>query len=111
MQEPLTVGRNVPLAPQVAVGRPVNPTAHCAVHVALTPMPLQELDHEIALLGSAGRLVFEQTAQAVAGTNTQRGVGQCRQNWKPSTSAGPRHHSCIVHALTATPLTVPVSAC
>jgi len=112
VQEPLTVGRNVPLTPQVAVGCPANPRAHCAVQVALTPMPLQELDHEAALLGSGGRLVFEQTAQADAGTIHSGWVGQCRQHWQASTCVEAGLDNILQCARThRTPLAVSVRAC
>lgn len=63
MQEPLTVGKKVPFAPQVAVGLPENPAAQFAVHTAPALMPLQLGLHPVLLAGTGGKLLFEHTAK------------------------------------------------
>lgn len=64
MQLPLTVGRNVPLPPQVATGAPVKFALQTAVHVCPGCSPLQLGDQLVALPGTGGRVVLEHTAGA-----------------------------------------------
>lgn len=63
MQVPLTVGKKVPLTPQVAVGLPEKPGAQFAAHTAPTPIPLQLGLHPVLLPGTGGKLLFEHTAK------------------------------------------------
>jgi len=56
------VGRKVPLVPQVAVGLPVKPDAHTAVHVLPATVVLQAGLQPVLLAGTGGKLVAEQAA-------------------------------------------------
>jgi len=62
VQLPVTVGRKVPLVPQVAVGLPVKPGAHTAVHVLPAVVEAQSMLHPLLLVGGEGKLVTLHTA-------------------------------------------------
>jgi len=62
VQLPVTVGRKVPLVPQVAVGLPLKPGAHTAVHVLPAVVEAQSMLHPLLLVGAGGRLVTVHTA-------------------------------------------------
>lgn len=71
VQVPLTVGRNVPLPPQVATGAPVKFALQTAVHVCSGCSPLQLGDQLVALPGTGGRVLLEHTAGGKKRVRTQ----------------------------------------
>jgi len=76
VQLPVTVGRKVPLVPQVAVGLPVKPGAHTAVHVLPATVELQAMLHPLLLLGGAGNVEMLHTAQD-KDTSTHQSTSAC----------------------------------